>query len=62
MGLYITALMWLLFGAPSASAYLAVIVLMAFYFLFAWFVGSDARAVLIAKRVQKKLLETKSAT
>lgn len=59
MGLYVVALLWLLFSTPSAGAYLAVIVLMALYLLFAWFVGSDARAVLIAKRVQKKMLKTR---
>lgn len=61
MGLYIAALLWLLFGAPSGSSYLAAVVLMGFYFFFAWFIGSDARAVLVAKRVRKKLV-TENAT
>ena len=62
MGLYVIALLWLLFASPSAGTYLAVVVLIALYSLFAWFVGSDARSVLLAKRVQKKLLETQYPT
>lgn len=62
MGLYVTALLTLLFHTPSAAALLAAIVLLAFYFFFAWFIGSDARAVNIAKGIQEKLVQIQNAT
>lgn len=62
MGLYISALIFLLFGTPSGNSYVAVVVLMVFYFFFAWFIGGDARAVLVAKKVRNKLAGTERAT
>ncbi|MCK6395779.1 hypothetical protein [Zoogloea sp.] len=55
MGLYIGVLLFTIFGTPSGNSYIAALMLMVFYFLFAWFMGGDARAVLIAKRVRKNL-------
>ena len=61
MGLYIAILLFQLFGTPSGSSYVAALVLMIFYFLFAWFVGGDARVVLVAKRVRNKLEDSEIA-
>ncbi len=60
MSFYIAVLLFLLFRVPSASSYLAGAIIISFYFLFAWSIGSEVRAVLVAKRVRKKLVVTEN--
>lgn len=61
MGFFIAALLFQLLNNPSGISYIAAAGLIVFYFLFAWFIGSDARVVLIAKRVRNKLAEIEVA-
>lgn len=61
MGIHITAVLILLFRTPSAAAFVVSIVLLAFYFFFAWFIGSEARAVKVAKGIQIKIGQSQNA-
>lgn len=57
MGVYIAVLFTSLLRLQSVAAYLAVVILLAAYFLFSWFIGRDARAVYLARQVRVKIEE-----
>lgn len=55
MGAYVAAIITPLLLVKSLAAYLTAAVLLGFYFLFSWFIGRDARAVHVARRVRSKI-------
>lgn len=55
MGLYISTLVVTLLTAKAIPATLIAIGLLIFYFFFAWLFGRDARAVVLARRANKKV-------